>query len=179
MSFLIVAVLSFPCPCQGIIKKDHAYVTPSGVYFDIDAFGRSKYGRLGKGIQSSGEMSDPEANDALGLGDKRHAADFALWKKGREGDPTWPAPFGSGRPGWHIECSAMASKHLGSEIDIHSGGIDLLYPHHTNELAQCENVKIAWQHHLHQRLSGSAQPKSPPNAMFAISLSLHNRFQSR
>ncbi|EGD82545.1 cysteinyl-tRNA synthetase [Salpingoeca rosetta] len=130
---------------QGILDRGHAYVTPSGVYFDLQAFGEDKYGRLGKGVQSTAAAStraDADAGAAADSNDaahKRHRADFALWKRGDAGDPTWDAPFGKGRPGWHIECSAMASKYLGQHIDIHTGGIDLLYPHHTNELAQCES----------------------------------------
>lgn len=69
-------------------------------------------------------------------GEKKNKADFALWKKAKEGEPTWPSPWSDGRPGWHIECSAMASSIFGSDMDIHSGGVDLIFPHHENELAQ-------------------------------------------
>src|SRR5690606_3848969 len=71
---------------------------------------------------------------------KESAADFALWKGAKEGEPAWPSPWGGGRPGWHIECSAMNLKHLGPQIDIHGGGSDLLFPHHENEIAQSESL---------------------------------------
>ena len=76
---------------------------------------------------------------------RRSASDFALWKASKPGEPSWPSPWGPGRPGWHIECSVMASAILGSNLDIHSGGIDLAFPHHDNELAQSEVPFETWK----------------------------------
>ena len=124
--------------------QDHgfAYKTSDGsVYFDVDAFeaANNSYPRLepwnrnDKGRQEEGEGSLTQKTT-----EKKSNSDFALWKASRPGEPSWPSPWGKGRPGWHIECSAMASDKIGSQIDIHSGGIDLAFPHHDNELAQSE-----------------------------------------
>ena len=124
------------------------------VYFDINAFedANNSYARLepwnrnDKSLQADGEGALTEERSG-----KRGAADFALWKSSKPGEPSWPSPWGPGRPGWHIECSAMASDVLGSQIDIHSGGIDLAFPHHDNELAQSEAYWSVESHgHQHQ-----------------------------
>ncbi|XP_057563007.1 probable cysteine--tRNA ligase, mitochondrial isoform X5 [Hippopotamus amphibius kiboko] len=99
------------------------------VYFDLQSRG-DKYGRL-VGV-APGPMGEPADSD------KRHASDFALWKAAKPREPSWASPWGDGRPGWHIECSTIASLVFGSRLDIHSGGIDLAFPHHENEIAQCE-----------------------------------------
>ena len=120
-----------------IIEKGHAYEveTPGGgkdVYFDVKSY--AAYGKLCK--QSLDELeigARVEVDEA-----KRGPLDFALWKTEKPGEPSWESPWGKGRPGWHIECSAMASKYLGETIDIHSGGVDLMFPHHENEVAQSE-----------------------------------------
>lgn len=110
---------------QRLIDNDMAYVSKNGsVYFDTDKF--SNYGKLQK-MQDSGEPSDDE---------KRNKMDFALWKSHKPEEPYWDTPWGKGRPGWHIECSAMVSKVFGSQLDIHAGGVDLQFPHHENEEAQ-------------------------------------------
>lgn len=115
--------------------KGYAYATEDGVYFDTDKF--SAYGKL-----SHHKLDELEAgaSDRLGSSDqgKRHPMDFALWKFKKPGEPAWDSPWGEGRPGWHIECSAMVRKHLGETIDIHGGGQDLVFPHHENEIAQSE-----------------------------------------
>jgi cysteinyl-tRNA synthetase len=122
-----------------IVEKGHAYEvkTPSGdgdVYFDVRS--DASYGRLSK--QSVDEL---EAGARVEVGEvKRDPLDFALWKAEKPGEPSWDSPWGKGRPGWHIECSAMSSKYLGETIDIHSGGVDLIFPHHENEIAQSEAV---------------------------------------
>lgn len=117
---------------ERLIERGHAYVVDGDVYFDVLSF--PGYGRLSK--QSLEELLsgarveiDPK---------KRHPLDFALWKAQKPGEPAWDSPWGMGRPGWHIECSAMAIDILGETIDIHAGGSDLLFPHHENEIAQAE-----------------------------------------
>jgi len=117
-----------------LIAKGTAYVVPSGVYFSVAA--DADYGKL------SGRSQDELKAGARieGEDDKRHPSDFALWKMAKPGEPQWQAPFGAGRPGWHIECSAMIESELGSPIDIHGGGIDLIFPHHENEIAQSESA---------------------------------------
>ncbi|WP_269082812.1 cysteine--tRNA ligase [Pyrodictium occultum] len=117
---------------QGLIDKGYAYVAPSGsVYFDVDAF--PGYGEL------SGRFHPEEwRQEEDVLREKKHPYDFALWKAWKPGEPYWEAPWGRGRPGWHIECSVMSSKYLGEQFDIHGGGQDLVFPHHENERAQSE-----------------------------------------
>jgi len=117
-----------------LVDKGHAYVTDDGVYFSIDTF--PSYGKLsGHNLDdliagASERVSDTES--------KRNPLDFAVWKFKKEGEPFWPSPWGDGRPGWHIECSAMSLANLGETIDIHAGGVDLTFPHHENEIAQSE-----------------------------------------
>lgn len=121
---------------EKIVANGMAYVAPDGsVYFDTQAF-RSKghtYGKLNPWAVGSALAAEGEPG-----GDKRHPSDFALWKAAKPGEPTWESPWGPGRPGWHIECSAMASAVIGPAVDIHTGGEDLRFPHHDNELAQAE-----------------------------------------
>lgn len=117
-------------------KKGYAYKSSDGVYFDIEKF--SNYGKL-----SNYNLEELEENASERLSqdtDKHNKADFALWKFKKEGEPSWDSPWGEGRPGWHIECSAMSLKYLGDTIDIHCGGKDLIFPHHENEIAQSEAV---------------------------------------
>ncbi|XP_006851605.1 PREDICTED: probable cysteine--tRNA ligase, mitochondrial [Chrysochloris asiatica] len=123
----IPQIISF---IEGIIANGHAYSTLKGnVYFDLKSRG-DKYGKLVGGAQQPvGEPVDS---------DKRHASDFALWKAAKSQEIFWTSPWGNGRPGWHIECSTISSLMFGSQLDIHSGGIDLAFPHHENEIAQCE-----------------------------------------
>jgi len=117
---------------EKLIAKGAAYVVPSGVYFSVAA--DEDYGKL-----SGRNQDDLKAGARVdGEDDKRSPSDFALWKTSKPGEPSWDAPFGAGRPGWHIECSAMIEEELGSPIDIHGGGIDLIFPHHENEIAQSE-----------------------------------------
>ncbi|KAL8826134.1 MAG: hypothetical protein Q9170_007522 [Blastenia crenularia] len=125
-----------------IEKNGFAYKTSDGsVYFDIEAFEASNnnYARLEPWNRNDKDLqADGEGALTKKTLEKRSDADFALWKSSKPGEPSWPSPWGDGRPGWHIECSAMASDKLGNRIDIHSGGVDLAFPHHDNELAQSE-----------------------------------------
>jgi cysteinyl-tRNA synthetase len=117
---------------RGLIQKGFAYESDGSVYFAVDKF--PGYGKLSK--RDTEEMMAGARVDVDER--KRNPLDFALWKKSREGEPFWESPWGQGRPGWHIECTAMSIKHLGESFDIHGGGADLLFPHHENEIAQSE-----------------------------------------
>ncbi|MFH1391128.1 MAG: cysteine--tRNA ligase [Candidatus Diapherotrites archaeon] len=114
-------------------KKGIAYETDDGVYFAINKF--PDYGKLSNLNMKERKSGTRVETDKY---DKDNPMDFALWKKAKEGEPSWPSPWGEGRPGWHIECSVMSSKHLGKKLDIHGGAVDLVFPHHENELAQSE-----------------------------------------
>ncbi|RLS58889.1 MAG: cysteine--tRNA ligase [Planctomycetota bacterium] len=117
---------------QKLIEKGHAYPLNGDVYFAVET--DDDYGKLSnRSISQMLAGTRVEANDT-----KRNPADFALWKSSKPGEPAWDSPWGPGRPGWHIECSAMSAKILGESIDIHGGGLDLMFPHHENELAQSE-----------------------------------------
>ncbi|XP_028622200.1 probable cysteine--tRNA ligase, mitochondrial isoform X2 [Grammomys surdaster] len=123
----IPQIISF---IEGIIAHGHAYPTATGsVYFDLRSRG-DKYGKLVNTVPSA--TTEPVDSE------KRHSSDFALWKAAKPQEVFWASPWGDGRPGWHIECSAMASEVFGSHLDIHTGGIDLAFPHHENEIAQSE-----------------------------------------
>ncbi len=115
-----------------LLAKGHAYVSDGDVYFSVDSF--KSYGQLSK--RSLDEMLAGARVDVNER--KQNPLDFALWKASKAGEPSWDAPFGSGRPGWHIECSVMSTKYLGNPFDIHGGGKDLVFPHHENERAQTE-----------------------------------------
>ena len=140
---------------EKIERNGFAYVTSDGsVYFDIKAFeeANNSYARLEPWNRNDTALqADGEGTLTYKSTEKRSEADFALWKSSKPGEPSWPSPWGQGRPGWHIECSAMASDKLGSQIDIHSGGIDLAFPHHDNEIAQSEAYWTDESHtHQHQ-----------------------------
>lgn len=159
---------------EKIISNGFAYSTSDGsVYFDISSFEKAghPYARLepwsrnDKALQADGEGSLASKTTA-----KRNDADFALWKASKAGEPSWPSPWGEGRPGWHIECSVMASEVLGEKLDIHSGGVDLRFPHHDNELAQSEaywGSKDQWTNYFlhmgHLSIAGAKMSKSLKN----------------
>ena len=120
-----------------LIDNGHAYAVPSGdVYYRVSAF--PGYGKLSGQNMEDREMGASERLDVET--DKENPADFVLWKAQKPGEPAWKSPWGMGRPGWHIECSAMSMKYLGDTFDIHCGGKDLLFPHHENEIAQSEGA---------------------------------------
>jgi cysteinyl-tRNA synthetase len=115
---------------QALIHKGVAYQVNGDVYFQVEKF--PAYGKLSKR-----KLGDMQAGARVEVDErKRHPMDFALWKGVKSGEPAWDSPWGKGRPGWHIECSAMSMKHLGKTFDIHGGGADLIFPHHENEIAQ-------------------------------------------
>ncbi|MDO8535982.1 MAG: cysteine--tRNA ligase [Candidatus Omnitrophota bacterium] len=121
-----------------LIEKNCAYESGGDVYFDIKK--TKNYGKL-----SNQNIEKMETGARISTGEKKHdPLDFALWKKAKEGEPSWESPWGAGRPGWHIECSAMSSDKLGDEFDIHGGGVDLIFPHHENEIAQSEGAGKAF-----------------------------------
>ena len=146
---------------QGLIDKNKAYVVDGDVYFSIDSF--KEYGALSKcNVAEQIAGARVEVNDK-----KRNPLDFALWKSEPEGS-FWQSPWGYGRPGWHIECSAMANKFLGETIDIHAGGMDLIFPHHENEIAQSEALHEKpfvryWMHNGFVRINQEKMSKSLGN----------------
>lgn len=159
-----------------IIENGYAYTTSDGsVYFDINAFEKTPnnhYARLEPWNRNDKDLqADGEGALTKKTSEKRSDADFALWKSSKPGEPSWDSPWGPGRPGWHIECSVMASDTLGEQMDIHSGGIDLCFPHHDNELAQSEAYWAQGGHqwvnyflHMgHLSISGSKMSKSLKN----------------
>jgi cysteinyl-tRNA synthetase len=151
-----------------LVERGHAYPADDGsgdVYFDVRSW--PEYGRLSN--QRIDDMSAAEDADPRG---KRDPRDFALWKGHKKGEPetaSWPTPWGRGRPGWHLECSAMVGKYLGPEFDIHGGGLDLRFPHHENELAQSTAAGRPfarwWMHNAMLNLGGSKMSKSVGNTM--------------
>ena len=153
---------------QRLIDAGKAYQASDGsVYFKVEAF--SEYGRLSRlaDREITTSETDRETSDEY---DRDSAADFALWKARRaeDGDNHWESPWGQGRPGWHIECSAMSMKYLGESFDLHSGGVDLIFPHHENEIAQSESVTGKtfarhWFHIAHLMVEGQKMSKSLGN----------------
>jgi len=144
-----------------LIKRGAAYEADGDVYFDIKK--APHYGKL-----SNQDLEKMEAGSRVAPGENKHdPLDFALWKKAKEGEPSWKSPWGMGRPGWHIECSAMSSDILGDEFDIHGGGIDLIFPHHENEIAQSEGAGMRfarfWMHNGLLTINGEKMAKSLGN----------------
>jgi cysteinyl-tRNA synthetase len=137
-----------------LIDSGHAYAAGGGVYFDVHSY--PEYGALsGQRLENMRPADDTEPND-----DKRDPRDFALWKGAKPGEPAWETPWGPGRPGWHLECSAMATRYLGASFDIHGGGLDLIFPHHENELAQSRSAGDGFaQYWVHNGLVGVAGEK--------------------
>ncbi|UCB57118.1 MAG: cysteine--tRNA ligase [Candidatus Omnitrophota bacterium] len=144
-----------------LIKKKSAYESGGDVYFDITK--AKNYGKLSKQSQEAMQAGARIAPTEH----KKNPLDFALWKSAKEGEPSWDSPWGKGRPGWHIECSVMSTDILGGEFDIHGGGLDLIFPHHENEIAQAEAAgkKFArnWMHHGLLTINGQKMAKSLGN----------------
>jgi cysteinyl-tRNA synthetase len=147
---------------ETLIEKEYAYQVDGNVYFAVEKF--SDYGKLSKR-----KLDDMIAGARVAIEEnKRNPMDFALWKASKPDEPAWPSPWGQGRPGWHIECSAMSSKYLGRSFDIHGGGKDLIFPHHENEIAQSEaahgiNFAKYWVHNGFVNIEQEKMSKSLGN----------------
>ncbi len=149
---------------EGLIESGNAYVAANGdVNFDVTSF--DGYGKL-----SRQQLEDLQAGARIAVDEsKRNPMDFVLWKSAKPGEPAWESPWGPGRPGWHIECSVMAKRHLGDRIDIHGGGADLIFPHHENEIAQSESFEESqpfaryWMHNALLEFQGDKMSKSIGN----------------
>ncbi|GAA2790985.1 cysteine--tRNA ligase [Saccharopolyspora taberi] len=147
---------------QRLIDKGHAYAAGGDVYFSVPSY-LDHYGKL------SGQRLDEVQQGESLAGGKRDPRDFTLWKSAKPGEPSWPTPWGDGRPGWHLECSAMATYYLGGEFDIHGGGLDLVFPHHENELAQSnaagDGFARYWMHNAWVTMAGEKMSKSLGNTV--------------
>ena len=147
---------------QALVDSGHAYEAEGDVYFRTSSF--PEYGKLSKN-----SMEDLQAGARIGVDErKENALDFAVWKAAKPGEPYWESPWGKGRPGWHIECSAMSQKYLGDTLDIHCGGQDLIFPHHENEIAQSESVTgkplaNLWMHNGYINVDNKKMSKSLGN----------------
>ncbi|MCQ4117597.1 cysteine--tRNA ligase [Rhodococcus tibetensis] len=146
---------------QRLIDNGHAYASGGDVYFDVRSY-------AGYGSLSGHKLDDVHQGESAGEC-KRDPRDFTLWKAAKPGEPSWPTPWGRGRPGWHLECSAMAEFYLGAEFDIHCGGLDLVFPHHENEIAQakCAGDGFAqyWLHNGWVTMGGEKMSKSLGNVL--------------
>jgi cysteinyl-tRNA synthetase len=157
---------------RALIDRGHAYAAEGNVYFDV----RSYDGYLQLSNQELDNLLQPESEGETG---KRDPRDFAMWKAAKPGEPSWETPWGRGRPGWHLECSAMAHKYLGSAFDLHGGGVDLVFPHHENEIAQSkaygDEFARYWAHNAWVTLSGEKMSKSLGNSVLIEEMVKHWR----
>src|SRR5258706_10644421 len=159
---------------SALLAKGYAYERNGSVYYDVrkdpdfGALGHMDYAEMLATANQRGNFPDDP--------NKRDPLDFVLWQAAKPGEPTWPSPWGPGRPGWHIECSAMSMRYLGPKIDIHSGGADLIFPHHTCEIAQSEHYTGQkpfvryWFHIAMVELAGEKMSKSLGNMIFVTDL---------
>jgi cysteinyl-tRNA synthetase len=151
---------------EKLVETSHAYRSDGSIYYRIASF--PEYGKLSK-INFAGNIAGASERIDTDRYEKEDARDFALWKQpAKETEPAWDTPLGRGRPGWHIECSAMSMKYLGETFDIHAGGIDLVFPHHENEIAQSEGATGKpfvryWIHFEHLKVEGETMSKSKGN----------------
>ena len=150
---------------QTLESKQVAYAVDGDVYYDVKQF--PQYGKLSGRTEEDVRVGERVAVDER----KRDPRDFALWKSSKPGEPAWDSPWGMGRPGWHVECSAMSMTHLGETLDIHAGGGDLLFPHHENEIAQSEMATgkpfvCYWMHVAFLRIDGAKMGKSDQNFIY-------------
>ena len=159
---VVPQIISF---IQGLIDRGFAYASGGDVYYKVRQFGPAAYGALSR--RDIDDLLSGARVDPTEL--KSDPLDFALWKGAKPGEPSWDSPWGPGRPGWHIECSAMALHALGEQIDVHGGGADLIFPHHTNEIAQTEAYTgkspfaRIWMHNALLQLGGDKMSKSIGN----------------
>jgi cysteinyl-tRNA synthetase len=146
-----------------LLERGHAYESEGSVYFRIATF--PDYGKLSRIDLTQARRGDRVADDEY---EKEDVKDFVLWKAAKPGEPSWPSPWGQGRPGWHIECSAMSMKYLGAHFDMHTGAVDNIFPHHENEIAQSEAATgepfvDTWLHAEHLIVDGEKMAKSKGN----------------
>ena len=158
-----------------LIEKGFAYELAGDVYFKVEAF--ADYGKL-----SGRSLEDMQAGARVDIDTrKQNPMDFALWKSAKPGEPSWPSPWGNGRPGWHIECSAMSTKYFGASFDFHGGGSDLIFPHHENEIAQseactgCAPFVKYWLHNGFITVNEEKMSKSLGNFFLVIDILKHYR----
>jgi cysteinyl-tRNA synthetase len=155
----------------GLIEKGHAYAIDGDVYFAVRT--QPDYGFL-----SGQRLDEMVQGETFGLS-KKDPADFTMWKAAKPDEPSWPSPWGPGRPGWHIECSAMARTYLGDQFDIHGGGLDLIFPHHENEAAQSHGIGEGfaryWMHSHWVTMSGEKMSKSLGNILSVPEITKHTR----
>ncbi|MEX3008168.1 cysteine--tRNA ligase [Hoeflea sp. TYP-13] len=162
-----------------LIDKGHAYEAGGEVLFDVTS--SQQYGEL-----SNRKVEDQQAGARVAVEDhKKNPGDFVLWKQSTENEPGWPSPWGTGRPGWHIECSAMSERYLGEVFDIHGGGLDLIFPHHENEIAQSrcahgtERMANVWMHNGYLQVEGQKMSKSLGNFVTIHELLDSDKFGGR
>ncbi|HHX86362.1 MAG TPA: cysteine--tRNA ligase [Actinomycetales bacterium] len=151
---------------ERLVENGFAYAAEGSVYFDVAAWSASPEGDYGS--LSGHRLEEVDQGEGVSRG-KRDPRDFALWKAAKPGEPSWPTPWGDGRPGWHLECSAMATWYLGGTFDIHAGGLDLQFPHHENEMAQShaagDGFARYWMHNGWVTMSGEKMSKSLGNVL--------------
>ena len=152
---------------ERLIERGFAYPAEGSVYFDVAAWSKAPEGDYGH--LSGHKLDEVDQGESAELRGKRDPRDFALWKAAKEGEPSWPTPWGDGRPGWHLECSAMATWYLGGTFDIHGGGMDLQFPHHENEAAQShaagDGFARYWLHNGWVTMAGEKMSKSLGNVL--------------